>query len=258
MAHKKLIVANWKLNNTPEQAQKFATHFLKKYVPHRNVQAVICPTYLALPELFKTFEGTGVALGAQNFWFADHGTFTGEVSAAMLTPYVDYSIVGHSDRRYTFGEDDEIIARKMAASLRNSIKPILCVGENLVQRQALQTDLVLHDQVIAALSMLTTEDLEDVTIAYEPLWAISKGDGQGEHASPREVEKAVKAIRRSGVELCGKTAADNMRILYGGSSSPDNAKAYLNLPHVDGLLVGGHSLIYEHFVQMIEIAHEIK
>jgi len=251
---KKTIVANWKMNMTVEESELFFKRLDKEIKPHKSVEVVVCPTFLPLVSLAGKVDSKKFKLGAQNFHYADHGTFTGEVSALQLRGIVQYGLVGHSDRRQKFHESDQDIARKLAAAVRVGIKPILCVGEDLLQRQDGLTNIVLHDQVSAALAMLTADDISGIIIAYEPIWSISSGDGHGENAGPEPVKKAVATIRKTVGELYGKKAESSLRVLYGGSSNPDNALGYLKITGVDGLLVGGASLNYKSFASIIDKA----
>lgn len=251
---KKYIIANWKMNMTLDESVLFVDRINKEVVSPKDIEIVICPTFLPLTQMAKKIDQKKFKLGAQNFYHADHGTYTGEVSAFQLKDFVQYGLVGHSDRRQKFSESDQDIARKMAAAVRVGIKPVLCVGEDLLQRQDGLTNIILHDQVSAALAMLTAEDISSILIAYEPIWAISNGDGHGEDAGPDMVKKAVLTIRKTVGELYGKKAESSLKVLYGGSSNPDNALGYMNITGVDGLLVGGASLNYKSFADIINKA----
>ena len=171
----------------------------------------------------------------------------------MLRELVHYVLVGHSERRHVFGETDEMVAKKAAAAVRNEISPIICVGETQHERTQGETKQVLHDQITVALSDLTSRDIHDVVIAYEPVWAI----GTGANAKPDQVEEAVKLIRNNIAHLYGKTAAARVRVLYGGSTNADNARSYLQLPGINGLLVGGASLNYHQFSDMVDTAFRL-
>ncbi len=185
------------------------------------------------------------------------GEFTGEVSFTMLRGMVDYVIVGHSDRRYKFGESLEMVRDKVAAAMRNDMTPILCIGETRQERTDGETMQVVHDQVTTAISNLTAEEVEKMVIAYEPVWALSNGTDFAHHEIPTPdlIAKAVKAIRTTIRHLYGKTVAENVRVLYGGSSSSSTAAGLLAPAGVDGLLVGGASLNYEEFTGIVEAAY---
>jgi triosephosphate isomerase len=191
-------------------------------------------------------------LGAQDAFYEDEGAYTGEISAAMLHGVVEYCLVGHSERRHVFGETDEVVSKKLAAVVRNKIKPILCVGETSVDRSDGETKQVLHDQVMADLRNLTAKEIQELVIAYEPVWAI----GTGDFAKPDQVKEAVDLVRHNVYELYGAKAEEGLRVLYGGSVKPDNARSYIDIEGVDGLLVGGASLNYKQFTKIVSSAHE--
>lgn len=253
MTRKKLIVGNWKMHCNSQEAS-LLVHRLDKHVEHvpQDVEVVLCPSFLSLQPLAMQLNSRRFKLGAQNVYHKDEGAFTGEVSAHMLRELVDYAIVGHSERRTKFHEKDEI-ALKVSACFRNNITPILCIGETLIERQGEETSLVLHDQLLADLAMLTAEEVEQMVIAYEPVWAI----GSGDFAKPEQVLRAIRIIRHNITELFGKYTANKLKVLYGGSTNPDNAKAYLKTEGVDGLLVGGASLNYHQFADIIEAARDV-
>lgn len=250
---KKLIVANWKMNLSVGQASLFL-HKLQQDAPaHRNVEAVLCPSMLALQPLSLQVERRKFKLGAQNCYYRDEGAYTGEVSASMLRNLVDYVIVGHSERRHIFGETDRIITQKVQAVLRNNMQPILCVGETHNDRVENETLSVLHGQVSAGLANVVSDEIERIVIAYEPVWAI----GTGEFAPVADVAKAVDIIRKQVKALFGAEAAQKVRVLYGGSVDSANAAAYLSADGIDGLLIGGASLKAKVFAKIIEDAHQI-
>jgi len=249
---RKLIVANWKMHFNTGQASLYL-HKLEQAVPsHRDVEVVLCPNMLSLQSLSLQVKHRQFHLGAQNCYYKDEGAFTGEVSATMLRGLVQYVIVGHSERRHIFGERDKELAQKVQAVLRNSIQPILCVGETHQERTDKETNTVLHDQVIAGLANVTSEEIDQVVIAYEPVWAI----GTGDFAKPDDVTAAVAIIRKQIKALFGAEAARKIRILYGGSVDAGNAGAYLSLAGVDGLLVGGASLKAPVFSNIVTSAHQ--
>lgn len=248
---KKLIVGNWKMNFTTGQASLFL-HKLAEQVPnYRDVEVVLCPHYVALQPLSLQINNRQFRLGAQNCYYQDEGAFTGEVAAAMLRGLVKYVIVGHSERRHILGETDKIVAQKVQAVVRNSMLPILCVGETKHERVDGETSQVIHDQISAGLANITSEEMEGVVIAYEPVWAI----GSGDPASTGDVETAVAAIRKNVKALFGAKAADQVRVLYGGSVDGVNSGPYLQAAGVDGLLVGGASLKAKSFASIIYAAH---
>jgi triosephosphate isomerase len=219
---------------------------------HRDVEVVLAPTSLALQTLSLQINHRQFQLAAQNFYWRDSGAFTGEISATMLRGIVQYGLVGHSERRHVFHESDKDIRAKVQAAIRNNIKPVLCIGETAGERAAEETTDVINDQLIGGLANVTSEELAEVVIAYEPVWAI----GTGVNAMPHDVTRATRAIRNQIRHLYGQKAAESIVILYGGSVKPESAADYLALPDIDGLLIGGASLDAHAFNQIVEVAHE--
>lgn len=215
--------------------------------PHSEV--VIAPPFTALQKLGDlTSDSQNVKLGAQNMFFEASGAYTGEVSAAMLRElFVRYVILGHSERRQIFGETDEMINRKVVAALKNELRAILCVGETLEERDAGKVNQVLETQLRGSLSGIEADCYADIVIAYEPVWAI----GTGRTASPDQAQEAHEVVRSVLTELAGAEVADKVRIQYGGSVKPGNAKELLSLPDVDGALVGGASLDPRSFAEIV-------
>ncbi len=223
---------------------------------YRDIEVVLAPSLLTLQSVSETADRHKFSLAAQNAYYKDEGAFTGEVSFTMLRGLVDYVIIGHSERRIYFDENLETVRDKVQAAVRNGISPILCVGETQQERASGEMRRVIHDQVTTALANLTAEDIETVVIAYEPVWAISTFGG--EIAKPDDMQKALRAIRSLINELYGKKAAGTARLLYGGSISADTASGYLALDDCDGALVGGNSLNYHQFSDIVEAAHRLK
>lgn len=224
----------------------------------RDVEVVIAPSVLALQSVNLQVDHRKFKLAAQNFYWRDEGPYTGEVSANQLRGLVKYALVGHSERRHVFHEHGREIGRKMQAAVRHGIKPILCIGETATERTDGETHEVLHDQLTSGLINLTADDMSDVIVAYEPVWAISSGVNFKEHvgATPEDCKEAHASIRRQLTHLFGKKIADAIPILYGGSVNADNARSYLDTPGVDGLLVGGASLKADQFATICEQAYE--
>jgi triosephosphate isomerase len=250
--NKKLIVGNWKMNLNMHEASLYL-HTLSKLVKtHRTVDVVLAPTMLTLQSLSLQVNYRQFKLASQNLYWRDHGAFTGEVSASQLRGVVQYAIIGHSERRHIFHESDKDSRNKVQAAIRNDIAPILCIGETASERVMNETTAVLHDQLVGGLANVTSEELERITIAYEPVWAI----GTGNNATPGDVAKAEKAIRSQIRHLYGKTASEAVRVLYGGSVTKDSAADYLAISGVDGLLIGGASLDAQVFSDIIEKAHK--
>lgn len=224
----------------------------------RDVEVVLAPGSLALQSVNLQIDHRKFKLAAQNFFWRDEGPYTGEVSAHQLRGLVKYALVGHSERRHVFHEHGRELGRKMHAAVRHGIQPILCVGETATERADGEMHEVLHDQLTSGLMNLTAEDMAEVVIAYEPVWAISGGANFKQHAgaTPDDCKEAHSSIRRQLAHLFGKKVADATPVLYGGSVSADNARGYLDTPGVDGLLVGGASLRAEQFAAICEQAYE--
>lgn len=250
---KKLIVANWKMNFTVGEASLFLNKLQEQVPNQRNVEVVLCPNTLTLQSLSLQIDRRKFKLGAQNCYFKDEGAFTGEVSASMLRGIANYVIVGHSERRHIFCEPDKLITNKVQAVLRSGLKPILCVGETKQERTDGETAHVLHSQLTAGLANVTSEEIKDVIIAYEPVWAIGTGDS----AKVDDAMTAAKYIRKQVKGLFGDKAAEEITVLYGGSVDSDNAGSYLAAEHVDGLLIGGASLKANAFATIVGKANEI-
>lgn len=251
---KKLIAGNWKLHMSVHQASVLVHRLDEHTGAYKDVETVICPTFLALNPLHKEIDRKKFKLGAQNLYFKDEGAYTGEVSAFLLKDLVDYGIVGHSERRKHFDETDKDVAKKAAAAVRNEITPIVCIGEKQSQRQDGFTKTVVHDQLVAGLNLVTDRDIETMVVAYEPLWAI----GSGDIAKPEDIEEVLKLIRKTIRQLYGDKAADNVRLLYGGSVTPEFVQDYLNIAEIDGFLVGGASLNWQQFSEIIKLTHEFE
>lgn len=249
-----LIAANWKMHLNPHQAS-ILLHRLNEHIePHDDVEVVLAPSLLSLQPMSQNIDRRKFRLAAQNAYFKDEGAYTGEVSFAMLSELVHYVIVGHSERRIYFGETLEVVRDKVAAAIRNKIMPILCIGENGEERKAGETKRVLHDQLTTALQNVTSEDIENIVIAYEPIWAISTFGG--ELAKPAQIEEVIKYIRHQVAELYGDKVAQGVRVLYGGSVDDQIVGGYLDVLGCDGALVGGASLNYQKFSKIVAIAHE--
>ena len=256
---KTLIIANWKMNLTIHEASLLLHRVDQETTNHRDVEFIIAPSFLALPALSLQVNHRKFKLAAQNFYWRDEGAYTGEVSAHQLHGLVKYALVGHSERRHVFGESLKETGLKVQAALRNDIQPVLCIGETAFERSDGETAAVLHDQLIAGLHNITSDDLSRVVIAYEPVWAISNGKDFGSHATPTadDCREVAQVIRRQLTHLFGKAAAQNVPILYGGSVTRDNATTYLAANGIDGLLVGGASLDPRQFADIAKAAHDV-
>jgi triosephosphate isomerase len=254
--NKTLIVGNWKMNLDTAQASLLVHRLHERIKTHRNIEVVLAPSLLTLQPLSLQIDRRKFRLAAQNAYYKDEGAYTGEVSFTMLRDLVHYVLVGHSERRIYFHEDLETVRDKVAAAIRNEITPILCVGETQTERRAGETRQVLHDQVTSALSNLTSDDIENIVIAYEPVWAISTFSGI--LAKPDEVKKEMDFIRKQIQELYGKKASEDIQILYGGSVDDQIVHGYLELEGCDGVLVGGASLNYHKFTGIVDAAYQLQ
>ena len=254
---KTYIVGNWKLNFNVGESSIYL-HKLQKNLPsYRDVEVVVAPSLVALQPLSLQIDRHKMKLAAQNAFYRDYGAFTGEVSFAQLKGLVDYAIVGHSERRHIFGEDDKMVGKKVAAALRNKLTPILCIGETESERSFGETADVIRDQLLSGLRDVSEEEIDKVLVAYEPVWAIST-TGHSKLASPDEVAEVVKLVRGTLSDVYGDETAEKVRVLFGGSVNASNAGAYLTVPGVNGLLVGGASLILSEFTGIIEVAKRVK
>ncbi len=241
------IAGNWKMYKTTAEAKKFAEEFKKIYVPS-DVRVAIFAPYTQLATLVEEFKGTGIGVGAQNVHYEKEGAFTGEISIPMLAEIgVEYCIVGHSERRQYFNETDETVNLKAKALLTAGITPIICVGEDLYQREHDYQDKLVAEQVANALDGIPAEDVKKIVIAYEPIWAI----GTGRTATPIQAEHMCEVIRDEITNLYDEDTADEVVIQYGGSVKPENATEILNMEEIDGALVGGASLDPAKFIEII-------
>lgn len=254
---KTYIVGNWKLNFTVGEASIYLHKLQKKIPTYRDIEVVVAPTALCLQPLSLQIDRHAMKLAAQNAFYRDFGAYTGEISFSELNGLVDYCIVGHSERRYIFHEDDKMIAKKVAAAIRNKITPILCIGETESERAFGETADVIRDQLLGGLSEIGAEDVTKVIIAYEPIWAISSTK-DAKIATPDEISEVVKMIRENLKDVYGVKTAENTAVLFGGSVKPANAGAYLTVPGVNGLLIGGSSLILDEFTDIIGIAKRVR
>lgn len=252
---RKLIVANWKMHLNTQEASLLVHRLDKKIKVHRDIEVVLAPSMMSLQPLSLQIDRRKFRLAAQNAYHKDEGAFTGEVSFTMLRDLVHYAIIGHSERRIYFNENLEIVRDKVAAAIRNGIVPILCIGETKQERTVGETTRVIHDQLTTALMNLTTHEVEQLVVAYEPVWAISTFGG--EIAKPHDVEKVFNLIRSDIRDLYGDKAAQAVRLLYGGSVNSDTASGYLTIAGCDGCLVGGASLIYEQFAGIVDSAYNL-
>ena len=242
------IAGNWKMFKTKAEAIAFAEEFRELY-KDTDVQTAICAPFTNLEALKEAFAGTEIKVGAQNVHFADEGAFTGEISVSMLEEIgVDFCIVGHSERRQYFGETDETVNKKLKKLFEGPIRPILCVGESLEERDADKAFDVVGGQIQAVLEGIDAADVKKLVIAYEPIWAI----GTGRTATPEQAEEMCAFIRKTLIELYGEEVSDEVIIQYGGSVKPANATEIMNMDEIDGALVGGASLKPKDFMEIID------
>jgi len=244
------------MNLDTAQASLLVHRLQERIKIHRDIEVVLASSLLTLQPLSLQIDRRKFRLAAQNAFHKDDGAYTGEVSFTMLQDLVHYVMVGHSERRLYFHEDLETVRDKVAAAIRNGIMPILCVGETQTERRAGETRQVLHDQITTALSNLTSEDISNVVIAYEPVWAISTFGGI--LAKPDEVKREMDFVRQQISQLYGDKAANQVRILYGGSVDDQIVRGYLELEGCDGALIGAASLNYHKFAGIVAAAYRLR
>jgi triosephosphate isomerase (TIM) len=248
MPRKKLIAANWKMYKTPDQTRDFFRHFLPLVAKHERDEIVVCPPCIDFPAAFDSAKGSNVAIGLQNVHWDKEGAFTGEISAPMLVAIgCTHVIIGHSERRQYCGETDDTVNLRLKAALEAGLTPIVCVGEVLQEREAGLTEDVLRRQCDRAFHKVSTKKAGKLVIAYEPVWAI----GTGKTATPQLAAEAHRLIRSEAATTFGEEFASNLRILYGGSVKPENAKALMSEEEIDGALVGGASLDPKSFAAIV-------
>mgnify|MGYP001055976025 FL=1 len=251
MSRKFLIAGNWKMNKTASEAVDLIEEIKSSVGDQTSVQVCVCPPFTSLSQSSESVEKSEVLLGAQDMNAAQSGAYTGEISAEMLRDlYVSFVILGHSERRQFFGETNQIVNKKIHAAIENNLKPIYCIGETLDEREAGKTLDIVRTQVREGLENFPIHSIENLVIAYEPIWAI----GTGKTATDEMAQEVHAEIRKVLAEMFGDTSADSIRILYGGSMKPENAAGLLAQKDVDGGLIGGASLTARAFVGIIEAA----
>ncbi len=245
------IAGNWKMNKTPVEASELALEIRSSAGEDTDLTVVLCPPFTALDSVARVLENSNLELGAQNMHPAPDGAFTGEISAEMLRNlFCNYVILGHSERRTLFNESNDCINEKVHAALANNLKPIVCVGESLSEREEGKTLPIVKEQIEEALKGISINRDSSLIIAYEPVWAI----GSGKTATPEMAQEVHGELRKILITLLGETIASKIRILYGGSMNPGNASDLLEQKDIDGGLIGGASLEAKSFIQLIEIA----
>jgi len=251
---KKIIAANWKMNMTQGESAQFMESFLRDVGEINDVEVVIIPPFTAIPKVSEALgRAHNIKLGAQNMYWEKSGAFTGEISAPLLRDlFVHYVVLGHSERRTLFGETDEMVNRKVHAAHEGKLRPIVCVGETLDQRDKGDVEKILSTQLRGSLAGLRPKQLQESVIAYEPVWAI----GTGRNATPQQAQEAHAFIRRTLSEMADDGTAERVRIQYGGSVKPENARELMSQADIDGALVGGASLDPRSFAQIVKAARQ--
>ena len=247
-SRKPIVAGNWKMNTSIAEGLALVDEMLPRLQAIEAVERVVCPPFISLSAIADRLRGTSVGVGAQNMHPEPKGAFTGEIAPGMLEGLVTYVILGHSERRQYFSEDDAFVNRKVRAALGIGLVPIVCVGETLEQNEQGETEAVVTRQLRGALDGV--EHISGVVIAYEPIWAI----GTGRAATPEGANKTIALIRGTIASLAGEPTASGVRIQYGGSVTPDNFAAFIGQPDIDGALVGGASLKADSFVDIVRLA----
>jgi triosephosphate isomerase len=249
---KKIVAANWKMNMTQAEAARFIEAFLVEIGDVSDVEVIIVPPFTAIGKVNEALgKAQDIQVGAQNMHWERNGAFTGEISSAMLRDlFVRYVVLGHSERRALFGETDEIVNRKVRAAHEAGLRPIVCIGETLDQRDRGNVEKILSIQLRGSLAGLEARELQETVVAYEPVWAI----GTGRNATPAQAQEAHSFIRHTLGEMSDQATADRIRIQYGGSVKPANARELMSQSDIDGALVGGASLDPRSFAQIVKAA----
>jgi triosephosphate isomerase len=247
---KQIVAANWKMNMTQAESGRFVESLLLDLGDISDVEVVIIPPFTAIAKVTESLgKAQNIKVGAQNMHWEKSGAFTGEISAALLRDlFVRYVVLGHSERRTLFGETDEIVNKKVRAAHEATLRPIVCVGETLEQREKGKVEKVLSAQLRGSLAGLEAKELLETTIAYEPVWAI----GTGKVATAEQAQEAHAFIRQTLGDMSDEATAEKIRIQYGGSVKPDNARRLMSQPDIDGALVGGASLDPRIFAQIVK------
>jgi len=249
-----IIAGNWKMHKTAAESVAFVKELAPALEPYTGVERVVGPVFVALSGVAEALKDTEIKVAAQNAHWEDSGAYTSQISPVMLQDLVEYVIIGHSECRAYLAETDEMVNKKAKALLAHNLKPIIAVGESLEQNEAGETESFVGGQVRAALDGLSTDDMANVVIAYEPIWAI----GTGKSASGEVANNIIAMIRSNVRELYNDAVADALRIQYGGSVKPNNMAEYMSQPDIDGALVGGASLKVPDFTELVRIAQEEK
>ncbi|NQT23433.1 MAG: triose-phosphate isomerase [Candidatus Omnitrophica bacterium] len=244
-----IIAGNWKMHKTVDESIELTNAIKRSIYEIEDVETVLCPPFTSLSDVNEMIMDTNIKLGAQNCYWLNEGAYTGEIAPKMLKSVgCAYVIIGHSERRAMFGETNETVNKKIVAALKEGLKPIMCVGEKLKEREANKTFDVIKDHVEGGLKGIAGEDMKNIVIAYEPVWAI----GTGKIATPKQAEEVHKFIRELILKMYDKSVAEALRIQYGGSVKPDNVEGIMKEADVDGALVGGASLKADSFADLIK------
>jgi triosephosphate isomerase (TIM) len=249
---KPLVAGNWKMHTTVGEAVKLVKSMLSKLDKVSGVEKVLCPPFVSLAPIRELIKGSSIKLGAQNMFYEEKGAFTGEISPAMVADLCGYVIIGHSERRQYFNETNEIVEKKVKAAVEIGLKPILCIGERLEDKEAGKTEKVLTQQLMASSDL--PYFIGGLVIAYEPIWAI----GTGKSATAVEANKTIGFLRQLVSHMHGAVTGSNLRILYGGSVNSQNIAELMKQPEIDGTLVGGASLKAEDFLSIVEQTSKVR
>ena len=255
MGRKPIIIANWKMNLGLTEVKRFFSHFTLEESRLKNCTLVICPSFALLEQTLALIGGRPIVLGAQNLFWEERGAYTGEVSGQQLIDVgCQYVIVGHSERRALFHEDDEIVSRKIKVALQYGLTPVVCLGENYQEKEAGQTKKVIEAKMQTCLGDLRSFELKKLIIAYEPMWAISTSpeNPEGLADSPESAQVVHKLMRRVVAEMSDEHVAKAVPVIYGGSVNPDNIKGFASMDDIDGVLVGGASREADTFQEIIK------
>lgn len=248
---KPIVIGNWKMNKTAEQATLLIADLLPDLKTIQQVDRVACPPFTSLMVVSQMLENTGIGVGAQNLHWENAGAFTGEVAPNMVKEFCQYVIIGHSERRQYFGETDESVKRKVEAALANGLIPVMCIGETLAENESGMTQQVVERQLKNGLQDISKQQIEMLIIAYEPVWAI----GTGRAATKEDAQNVIGGIiRKQLISEFGWEIGQKVRILYGGSVNSQNANEYFQMPDIDGALVGGASLKAPDFLGIVKAA----
>lgn len=245
---KPFIAGNWKMHKNVKEAVSLASSLKNRLKNVKGRDIVICPSFTALSSVYEKIKDSGIKLGAQNMHFEDEGAYTAEISPLMLNDFCEYVILGHSERRQYFNESDEMVNKKVKKAIEHGLKPILCIGETLGQREKNETFNIIKTQLKKSLKNISKDDINNVIIAYEPVWAI----GTGKNATPEQAEEVHFFIRKKIEKDYGKKISDNIRVIYGGSVKPGNIGCLMKKEDIDGALVGGASLDEKSFSQIVD------